>query len=654
MNNKLAAFKMPQKQSMSAFANIPRQTEIMGQPHMLSYINPEEEAMLQQMRGGLPPVAGPGGVPAFANWYDGIVSAAKSFGNSISNSFSGNNQNDNTLSSAPAPTTFYNDYSDPDNPVLDTMSAVEDRRRGDGSTSSEYALANDKNFTPASAEPETFSDAFAENRAAGNETFTYNGNLYTTEVAERLDDGLWSNFDILPSTSTSGLTEVELPNGRSYYADESGTFKGFVPENEVEVEKTDYQKKLEAAGESDLSGLDQIAATNVDYTGVKNTNTVASTDSYNDTVVIPDPVSQTPVDYTTTSSGNDYTEAATTGSTNNNGSTYDEVPTSIDPDPELNAVEKLLVSNHGWTDNGDGTVTNKNGGIYDGDAGGYLEGYSFAGPDANPVNNYIPGYSGTVVGINTDFSIVPGDSRDDLSFDLTDPSEPLVTGNGVNFTGTYEGVTYVDGYPESAPLQVTIDESTYVPGQDTFESTFLNNYGVPVPTTESAFLALPDGAKQDLALLPKDDMEDLLQTISTTSGDNASVAETLINFGADLIGVRGVGDTDIKVVQSDEVNLLPPESETPPLNVEIISTEDYEKLVNGGTDSSVVGGYDEAGLNVGGGLGGVSGAINAFSDAITGSVVGGGGVGATDDDLATDFSAFENTETDSSVVLAEA
>jgi hypothetical protein len=146
-----------------------------------------------------------------------------------------------------------------------------------------------------------------------------------------------------------------------------------------------------------------------------------------------------------------------------------------------------------------------------------------------------------------------------------------------------------------------------------------------VPTTESAFLALPDGAKQDLALLPKDDMEDLLQTISTTSGDNSNVATTLINFGADLIGVRGVGDDPLYSVDlGGEVNLLPPESETPPLNVEIISTEDYEKLVNGETDSSVVGGYDEAGLNVGGGLGGISGAINAFSDAITGSVVGGG------------------------------
>lgn len=95
MNNKLAAFKMPQKQSMSAFANIPRQTEIMGQPHMLSYINPEEEAMLQQMRGGMPPLAGPGGVPAFwslSGW------ANDTFGTSFGDGSGGvatNNPNDN-------------------------------------------------------------------------------------------------------------------------------------------------------------------------------------------------------------------------------------------------------------------------------------------------------------------------------------------------------------------------------------------------------------------------------------------------------------------------------------------------------------------------------------------------------------------------------
>jgi len=173
-----------------------------------------------------------------------------------------------TPSAAPAPTTFYNDYSDPDNPVLDTMSAVADRRRGDGSTSSEYALAKDENFTPAAAVVEkSFGDAFAENRAAGNETFTFDGNLYTTEVAERLDDGLFSNFDILPSTSTSGLTEVELPNGRSYYADESGTFIGLVPENvALDTPTEDDLMSQEVVGAAAQEYADSLPAFSYDFT----------------------------------------------------------------------------------------------------------------------------------------------------------------------------------------------------------------------------------------------------------------------------------------------------------------------------------------------------------------------------------------------------
>jgi hypothetical protein len=129
---------------------------------------------------------------------------------------SSNNDDDDGPSPAPAPTTFYNDYSDPDSPVLDTMSAVEDRRRGDGSTSSEYALANDKNFTPAPAVVEkSFGDTFAENRAAGNETFVYNGNLYTTELA-----------------SEAPVNEVRtLPSGTEYYVDASGQFAGLVPDS---------------------------------------------------------------------------------------------------------------------------------------------------------------------------------------------------------------------------------------------------------------------------------------------------------------------------------------------------------------------------------------------------------------------------------------
>jgi len=48
-----------------ALDSIPRQTTIGGQPHMLAYINPEEESLIQDYRGNIPPVAGPDGVPAY-------------------------------------------------------------------------------------------------------------------------------------------------------------------------------------------------------------------------------------------------------------------------------------------------------------------------------------------------------------------------------------------------------------------------------------------------------------------------------------------------------------------------------------------------------------------------------------------------------------
>ena len=44
---------------------IPRQTRIMGQPHMLAYINPREEQILQDYRGNAPVLSGPAGVPSY-------------------------------------------------------------------------------------------------------------------------------------------------------------------------------------------------------------------------------------------------------------------------------------------------------------------------------------------------------------------------------------------------------------------------------------------------------------------------------------------------------------------------------------------------------------------------------------------------------------
>jgi len=67
-----------------ALNSIPRQTTIGGQPHMLAYINPEEESLIQDYRGNIPPVAGPDGVPAYLfgfSWGGGGGSSASSSSN---------------------------------------------------------------------------------------------------------------------------------------------------------------------------------------------------------------------------------------------------------------------------------------------------------------------------------------------------------------------------------------------------------------------------------------------------------------------------------------------------------------------------------------------------------------------------------------------
>jgi len=73
-------------QGMGALSNVvsgaPRQTEIMGQPHMLAYINPQEEQMLRNAGGaGLP---GPDGVPAYwfhSGWGGGSTTTSASNAN---------------------------------------------------------------------------------------------------------------------------------------------------------------------------------------------------------------------------------------------------------------------------------------------------------------------------------------------------------------------------------------------------------------------------------------------------------------------------------------------------------------------------------------------------------------------------------------------
>ena len=227
--------------ALSSVANgAPRQTEIMGQPHMLAYINPQEEAMIQSQRGGMPAFEGPGGVPAY--WFHS--SSGPSFSESVSKAkdkvtswFSGTPTttatpvvtNNNTSAyvapvvttpvvtkarenNAPAPTVFYNDYTDPDNPVLDTMSAVADRRVGDGSTSSAYALANDTNFTDTSGVTTDFGSD-SENATAIN-----------TALSEAN-----AEFEISLTLSAPGKSY----DGQEYYVDANGTWQGNLPKNTI-------------------------------------------------------------------------------------------------------------------------------------------------------------------------------------------------------------------------------------------------------------------------------------------------------------------------------------------------------------------------------------------------------------------------------------
>lgn len=96
-------------QGMGALSNVvsgaPRQTEIMGQPHMLAYINPQEENLLQNYRGDAPVMAGPDGVPAY--WFHSssgpsFSESVSNFSDKVSNFF--NSASSATPSPAPTPT----------------------------------------------------------------------------------------------------------------------------------------------------------------------------------------------------------------------------------------------------------------------------------------------------------------------------------------------------------------------------------------------------------------------------------------------------------------------------------------------------------------------------------------------------------------------
>ena len=78
-----------------ALSSIPRQTTIGGQPHMLAYINPEEEGLIQEYRENTPPIVGPNGVPAYGWFSDTFGGGSSSSSNRGTDNRSGGDGGNN-------------------------------------------------------------------------------------------------------------------------------------------------------------------------------------------------------------------------------------------------------------------------------------------------------------------------------------------------------------------------------------------------------------------------------------------------------------------------------------------------------------------------------------------------------------------------------
>jgi hypothetical protein len=282
---------------MGALGNVisgaPRQTEIMGQPHMLAYINPQEEALIQSQRSGMPAFEGPGGVPAYTtsdenHWYDGIVDTFKeitSFGSADTKTYNGGDKTTTTPATTTNTTTgdpgFFGDGG-----ALETWvdTYVYDFDGDQSGGVSNYNTVVDSNTTNNNNELTNYTSMYDAIDAQGvGATVMINGVTMAAVAA----DGYIGNgqYDTTSSGATSGYT--------TDYADDpivsTNTGQGYLGPNGEFIEYgalgfgEDYTPTL-----ADLNAA-ITAAGDVNLTD----------DQYAETV-----------DFTTTTSGDDYVDAA--------------------------------------------------------------------------------------------------------------------------------------------------------------------------------------------------------------------------------------------------------------------------------------------------------------------------------------------------------
>tara|TARA_R100001224_G_scaffold43997_1_gene25332 strand:+ start:544 stop:1710 length:1167 start_codon:yes stop_codon:yes gene_type:complete len=153
-----------------ALKSIPKNTTINGQPHQLSYIRPDEAELLKRIGGSGQKV---NGVPAY--FFFGGSTGFGSFGDSVVDSVSSGFQAVSDAGQA-AVDFISNAATDIYQGTANVLTPFDDQQYVDG------VLTDTTTNLPATP-TKTFDEAFTEARGAGLETFTWQGDVYTTDLA---------------------------------------------------------------------------------------------------------------------------------------------------------------------------------------------------------------------------------------------------------------------------------------------------------------------------------------------------------------------------------------------------------------------------------------------------------------------------------------
>jgi len=193
---------------------VPRQTEIMGEPHMLAYINPEEEALLRGLGGAGAP--GPGGIPAYWSLSGFIndtfgTSIKDSSGNVASNKSSGGGSD---YGMTPMPTNTSVDFTLPPTSADDkpaTIVTIDYGDDDDGITNVTYH--DDKPATTTTTQPVSTGTLIDLSGAASSgyyepPGFDFDGDGEYGEGSDVVDPGDDDPFVDLPDYSDDNVTPI--------------------------------------------------------------------------------------------------------------------------------------------------------------------------------------------------------------------------------------------------------------------------------------------------------------------------------------------------------------------------------------------------------------------------------------------------------------